>query len=91
MGGSSSKNIPKTEVENTGLLNGDLINNGQIIEKIDDDIVRENWLLLIVIILKAIHIAIIIIKWYTKKVKNSHRREQELQQILIEKNRKPEN
>lgn len=88
MGSSSTK--PNTDTTNTGMLNGNLINNGQIIEKIDEDIIRENLLLLILIVLKSIHIAIIIIKWYTKKVKNSHKRDQELQQVLVDRNRKPE-
>lgn len=91
MGGSSSTPETKHDTDNNGLLNGNFINNGQIIEKIDNDLVRENWLILILIILKAIHIAIIVIKWYTKKIKNDHQRSRELQQIIIEKNRKPEN
>lgn len=41
---SDSKPDTKHDVDNNGILNGNLINDGQIIEKIDDDIVHvRNW------------------------------------------------
>lgn len=90
MGGSDSKPIEDTDTQNNGILNGNLINNGQIIEKIDTDIVRENYLLLLLIILKFIHILIVVIKWFKKYVRKQHQHEQELRQIIVEKNRNPQ-
>lgn len=89
MGGSSSTPQKATDTDNNGILNGNLINNGQIIEKIDSDLVKENILLLIIIVLKSIHIAIVLVKWFVKFIKKQHQRDQELQQIIIENNKKP--
>lgn len=59
MGGSSSRVEKPQTAENNGMLNGNLINNGNIIETIEKDISNENLLLKIVIALKAIHILIV--------------------------------
>lgn len=70
MGGSSSKDtVPTTD--NKGVLNGNIINNGQIIEKVEDDLQKENILLIIIIILKVISILIVGIKWFVKHPKTT--------------------
>lgn len=87
MGSSDSKPEENNDTQINGILNGNQINNGQIIQKIDSDLVKENWLLIIIIVLKSIHIAIILVKWFTKYVRKQHQRDQELKQIIIERNR----
>lgn len=89
MGGSSSKSTEEIDTDNNGILNGNVINNGQIIEKIDKDIVHEHWLLIVIIVLKSIHIAIILVKWFVKHVRKQHQRDQELKKIIIERNKTP--
>lgn len=83
MGGSSSK----PEIDNKGVLNGNVINNGNIIEAIEKDISSETFLLKIIIALKVVHILLIVIKWFVKYIKNKENRERQIEQILVERNR----
>lgn len=87
MGGSSSKTDSATD--NKGLLNGNFINNGNIVEQIDKDIVHENLLLTIIIVLKFIHIAIIVVKYFVKYIRRSQQRDQELHSVLVAQNIRP--
>lgn len=77
MGGSSSKET-KPEVDNKGVLNGNVIN-----EAIESDLSNAALLLKIVIVLKSIHI---LIKWLIKFIKNQSNKEQKIEQILLEQN-----
>lgn len=85
MGGSSSKE-PTPEVDNNGVLNGNVINNGNIIEAIETDLSNEAFLLKIVILLKSVHIVIILVKWLVKYIKNQSNQERKIEQILLENN-----
>lgn len=87
MGGSSSKKEP--EVDNTGVLNGNVINNGNIIEAIESDLSSETLLLKIIIVLKAIHILIIVVKWLIKFIRQRENRNQKIDQIILEANKNP--
>lgn len=82
MGGSSST----PEVDNKGILNGNVINNGNVIEAIEVDLSNEALLLKIVIVLKSVHILIILIKWLIKYIKNQSNQERKIEQILLENN-----
>lgn len=77
----------KPEVDNTGVLNGNIINNGNIIEKIEKEVSTEAFLLKIVIALKIIHILIILIKWAIKTIKNRENRNRKIDAIILEANR----
>lgn len=85
MGSSDSK----PETDNTGLANGNVINNGQIIEKVEADMARENILLIIIIILKAISVLIVCIRWFVKHIRRQQSRNQQVEQVLLEANRNP--
>lgn len=89
MGGSGSKPTekPPTETNNNGMLNGNLINNGNIIETIEQDISNENLLLKIVILLKTIHILIVLIKLAIKYVKKSESQKRQIEEINLKQNR----
>lgn len=89
MGGSSSKDKPVSTTDNAGVLNGNIINNGNIIEQIEKDVSQEALLLKIVIVLKAIHLLIIVIKWALKTVKNRENRNRTIDQFILENNRNP--
>lgn len=86
MGGSSSKET-KPEVDNKGVLNGNVINNGNIIEAIESDLSDEAVLLKIVIAVKIVHILIILIKWAIKVIKRHENRNRAIEHIMVEKNR----
>lgn len=85
MGGSSSKDT-KPSVDNKGVLNGNVINNGNIIEAIESDLSNEAVLLKVVIFLKTVHIIIILIKWLVKYIKNRANQDRKIEQILLEAN-----
>lgn len=52
MGGSSSKSDERTSTtDNKGVLNGNVINNGQVIKEIDSDLLDIEKLLYILIII----------------------------------------
>lgn len=88
MGSSDSKpSIPSTD--NKGLANGNVINNGQIIEKVEADMQKENILLIIIIVLKVISILVVCIKWFVKHIRQQQSRNQQMEQILLEANRNP--
>lgn len=82
MGSSSSK--PTTD--NTGLANGNLINNGQIIERVEADMAKENVLIIILIVLKFISLLIICIKWFTKHVRRQQQRNQQIERVIVQAN-----
>lgn len=81
MGGSTSKNDEQTD--NRGLLNGNFINNGNIIEKIESDISAENFLMKIVILLNALHIFIVLGKCLVKFLRNRESRNQRIDDIIL--------
>lgn len=85
MGGSSSK--AQEETDNTGMLNGNFINNGNIVEKIEQDILSETLLLKIVVALKIIHILIVIIKMFVKYLKRREGQNRKIEEILLKSNR----
>lgn len=87
MGRSSSKAEPK--VDNTGVLNGNVINNGNIIEAIESDLSSETLLLKIIIVLKAIHILIILAKWLVKFIRQRENRNQKIDRMILEANKNP--
>ena len=88
MGSSDSKQVTPT-TDNTGLANGNIINNGQIIEKVEEDIQKENILLTVIIVLKVVSILIVCIKWFVKHIRQQQSRNQQVEQILLEANRNP--
>lgn len=79
---------PTKEIDNKGVLNGNVINNGNIIEAIEQDLSSEATLLKIVIALKVIHILIIAAKWAIKSIRQRENRNRQVEQILLEANRK---
>lgn len=85
MGTGSSKDAP--EVDNKGVLNGNVINNGNIIEAIENDISNETVLLKIVITLKAAHILIVLIKMAIKFVKRHESQKRQIKEIMLKANR----
>lgn len=85
MGLSPSK-VDESEVDNKGLLNGNFINNGNIVEKIDKDIVHENLLLTIMVVLEIIHISFIIIRSFIKYIRRQQQRDQQLRTVLVQRN-----
>lgn len=87
MGGSSSK--ASKEIDNKGVLNGNVINNGNIIEHIESEIVSETLLLKIVIALKLIHILIILVKCFVKFIRNRENRERKINDIILRSNQNP--
>lgn len=89
MGGSPSKEDTVPTTDNKGVLNGNIINNGQIIEKVEADLQKENILLIIIIVLKVISILIVGIKWFVKHIQKQQNRNQQVEQILLEANRNP--
>lgn len=89
MGGSSSKDEPITTTDNKGVLNGNVVNNGNIIEQIEKDVSQEAILLKIVIALKAIHLIIILIKWFIKYIKGREQQNRQVEQILLRANNNP--
>lgn len=82
MGSSDSK----PETDNKGLANGNVINNGQIIEKVKADMAKENILITILIILKIISIVIVAVKWFTKHVRRQQQRNQQLERVIVQAN-----
>lgn len=87
MGGSESKpSEPKND--NTGMLNGNVINNGNIVEQIERDILSENLLLKIIITLKSVHILIVIVKAFVKYLKQREEQKRKIEEILLNGNRK---
>lgn len=85
MGGSSSKTEEQTD--NKGLLNGNFINNGQIIERIEKDLTSETLLLKFVIFVNCVHILIVLIKMFIKYLKRRNTQERKIDEILLSANR----
>lgn len=84
MGGKSSKS---EETDNTGMLNGNFINNGNIVEKIEKDISSETLLLKVIIVLKTIHILIILVKAAIKYIKKRESQSRQMEEIILRQNR----
>lgn len=82
---SSSKSEEQTD--NTGMLNGNFINNGNIVEKIEKDLTNEGLLLKIVIVLKITHILIVVIKVFVKYLKRREEQKRQIEEILLKSNR----
>lgn len=85
MGGSSSKE--ESDVDNKGLLNGNFNYNGNIVDKIEEDLTNEGLLLKIVITLKIIHILIVLIKAFIKYLKRREGQNRKIEEILLKSNR----
>lgn len=83
MGGSDSE----PAADNKGVLNGNIINNGKIIEAIETDISSENFLLKIVIALKTIHILIVLIKMFVKFIKSKENQKRRIEEIALQSHR----
>lgn len=86
MGGSSSSE-DKPKVDNKGVLNGNVINNGNIVEQIERDLDSENYLLKILIAVKIVHILIILVKWAIKAIKRHENRNRAIEHMMVEQNR----
>lgn len=82
MGSSKSK----PEVDNTGLANGNIINNGNIeFEKqVSGELKYIEIAMYVSVIVKIVHVVIVLLKMYTKKVKKSQEKKQQLEQIVID-------
>lgn len=87
MGGSDSKPEAGKSQDNTGMLNGNIINNGNIVEQIEKDLNSENYLLKIVIAVKIVHILIILAKWAIKTVRRQENRNRAIEHMMVEQNR----
>lgn len=86
MGSSSSK--PK--IDNTGLANGNIINNGNIIETIENDLSAEALLLKILIVLKTIHIIMVAAKWFAKFLRKRENQHRNIESSMLSANRNPQ-
>lgn len=87
MGGSSSKTDEKTSTtDNKGLLNGNLINNGQIVKEIDSDLIDIEKVLYILLIILLIKLVLTMFKMYMKNQKKQQLRNQRLDSIIIPRN-----
>lgn len=74
----------KTEqVDNTGLLNGNFINNGNIVKSIDEEVHTLEKLFIIIIILLVLILIIMLIKIFVKYIKNSMEQARRIETIAL--------
>lgn len=81
--GSKSSKSEENPIDNTGMLNGNFINNGNIIDKIEKDMDTENYLMKIVILLNAVHILIVLGKCLVKFLRNREHRNTRIDDIIL--------
>lgn len=86
MGGSESKQ----EVDNKGLANGNVINNGHIEfeNNVNSELKHMEITLYLNFAAKIILIVIILLKWYTKKVRRNQNLEQRINEVVLQNLRK---
>lgn len=90
MGGSSS--VPETQIDNKGLANGNVINNGNInLTEVNTELKHIELTLYFTLVVKILLVLIILVKWYTKRVRKSHDTEQKLNEIILDKLKRGEN
>lgn len=85
MGSNSSK--PEANVDNKGLANGNIINNGKIeFEKtVSNDLRYIEIAMYISLCIKIIHLLVILLKVYTKRVKKNTQDSKRLEEIVIDR------
>lgn len=80
MGGSSSKD---SGTENNGLLNGNIINNGKIVQDIDTDLNKIERIFHILLVMISVMILMSMVKTFVKYIKKENERERRLEQIVL--------
>lgn len=88
MGSSESK----SETDNKGLANGNIINNGNIDfqSSVNNELKHIEITLYISLVAKFVLILIVLLKWYTKRVRKNQNQEQKLNEIVLQMIKKGE-
>lgn len=86
MGGSQTKTSDSQNTDNTGLLNGNLMNNGKIINEIDGDLISIKQLVYVIVAVLVLNLLITIFKIYQKNQKRTQLRNQRLDNIIVPRN-----
>lgn len=82
MGSSDSK---PTDIDNKGMLNGNLINNGQIIEKIESEVLDIDIWLKIALGVQIFCMLAAAARYVVKSLKKKHEKEAQIEKVLVQR------